>query len=135
LIIAQVWLREEFPEMKCLLFCLALLTGTAAYPQDKGEPVSLHVKEVHRAQDEGTEKGTWYHITAVVESKTVVYSLKCDEFLSMEKREFAGRCFHLSAAKDYPARKFSEAINFWTSDDQGKGSVLILYEIVSEKEK
>jgi len=43
--------------MRHCLLCLAILIGAVAYPQDKGEPITLHTKEIHRAQDEGTEKG------------------------------------------------------------------------------
>jgi hypothetical protein len=110
-----------------------LIAGAKA--QDKGEPISLHVKEVHRDQDEGTEKGTWYHIRAVAESKPVVYTLKCDEFLNMEQHDFTLRCSHLSAGKDYSALKFPDAINFWPPGEKGNGYRLALYEIVSEKEK
>jgi hypothetical protein len=41
----------------------------------------------------------------------------------------------LSAGKDYYARKSENAINFWQPEDRNKGYLLILYEIVSEKEK
>ncbi|HWZ55057.1 MAG TPA: hypothetical protein VNZ63_03245 [Verrucomicrobiae bacterium] len=120
--------------MKCVLLFLVLLTATGVKAQNKGDPISLHVKEVHRDQDEGTEKGTWIHITAIAESKTVTYALKCDEFLSTEKHSFVVRCFNLSAGKDYFARRFPTAINFWQPEDAGEGT-LAVYEIVSEKEK
>lgn len=67
--------------MRYFLFCLAVVTGAVAYPQDKGEPIVLHTKEIHRAQDEGTEKGTWYHITVTAESKTVIYTLELGDEL------------------------------------------------------
>jgi hypothetical protein len=120
--------------MRCFLVCLALLTVAGAGAQDKGEPISLHVKEVHREQDEGTEKGTWFHITAIAESKTIIYTLKCDQFLSTEKHIFVIRCFNLSAGKDYSAFKFPTAVSFWHQEDAGEGTQA-LYEIVSEKEK
>jgi hypothetical protein len=112
------------------LFVLSLISET-----DKGEPISVHVKEVHRTQDEGTDKGTWFHIIAVVETKAVVYNLKCDEFLSLEKRDFVVRCFNISAGKDYPARKFPKSISFWQPEDKVEGQTLVLYEIADEKEK
>jgi hypothetical protein len=111
---------------------LALLTAAAA--QQTGEPVSLHVKEVHRTQED-TEYGFETHITAVVESKTVIYSVKCDETYSREKRGYTLRCKYLSAGKDYPAHKFPDAINFWLPEEKVQGYLLAMYEIVSEKEK
>ena len=115
-----------------LMFALVLLMASAK-AQDKGEPISLHVKEVHRTQED-TEFGAVYHITAVVESKTVVYSLKCDESY-LNKSGYNGRCAPLSAGKDYSARKSENDINFWQAEDRDKGYLLILYQIVSEKEK
>jgi hypothetical protein len=120
--------------LRCALLCLVLLTAARVDAQDKGEPISLHVKEVHRAQDEGAEKGTWFHITAIAESKTITYTLKCDEFLNMEKHRFVVRCFNLSAGKDYSARRFPTSINFWKPEDSGEGT-LAVYEVISEKEK
>ena len=119
--------------MRCLLLCLALLTTSVEAP-DKGEPISLHVKEVHRSK-EVTEYGYETHITAVVESKTVVYSIKCDESFNKEKGGYMGRCLDISAGKDYTAVKFLEAINFWPPGDKSQGYVLIMYDIVGEKEK
>lgn len=110
-----------------LLFCLLTL------PQDKGEPISLHVKEVTRTQDEGNEKGAWFHIKVVAESKTVVYSLSCDEFLNINSG-WTMRCFHVAAGKDYSVRKFPTAMNFWPPEEKGPGT-LALYDILSEKEK
>lgn len=122
--------------MTCLLISMAaLLLGASS--QVKGEPISVHVKEVHRIQDpeSATEKGSWFHLTAIVESKTVVYSLKCDEYYSLQKHTFAISCFHLSAGKDYAARKFPTAMSFWTPGDEEGEGLLALYDIVSEKEK
>jgi hypothetical protein len=122
--------------VKYFLSLLALLAlGSSA--QDKGEPISVHVKEVQRVQDEdaANEKGSWFHLTAVVETKTIIYSLKCDEYFSNENHGFAMSCFHLSAGKDYAAHKFPTAINFWVPGDKGQGGALALHEIVSEKEK
>jgi len=80
--------------------------GTEGAARDKGEPLTVHVKEVRRVQDEnGTKEGNWFHITATVESKTVIYSLKCDEFLRAEKGDYTIACFHLNAGKDYTARR------------------------------
>ena len=119
--------------MRCVLFCLVLLIA-GAKAQDKGEPISLHVKEVHRTQ-EGNEYGFENHFTAVVESKTVLYSIRCDETFTREKHGFTVRCAQLSAGKDYSARKFVDAINFWPPEAKGEGYLLSMYEIVSEKEK
>lgn len=119
--------------MRCLLFCLVLMAG-GAKAQDKGKPISLHVKEVHRTEED-TDYGFQSHITAIVESKTVVYSIKCDETYSREKRGYTGRCFSISAGQDYGALKFSDAINFWQPGDKGEGYVLIMYDILAEKEK
>jgi hypothetical protein len=102
---------------------------------DKGTPVNLHVREVHRTEDEATEKGTMYHITAVVESKTVVYKIKCDEFLSMEKHDFTMKCSDLSAGQDYPAHLFVNAISFWQPEQKGDGYIHVAYDIMDEKEK
>lgn len=122
--------------MKNFLFALTLLAATGLNAQDKGEPISVHVKEVHRVQDEdATEKGNWFHITAVVETKTILYSLKCDEYYSTEKHGFAASCFRLSAGKDYSGKRFPTSMSFWGPEDRGSGSTLIMYDIVSEKEK
>ena len=117
-----------------MIWICLLLTFGLGEPQDKGEPIALHVKEVHRTQ-EATDYGFDYHITAVVESKTIVYSLKCDETFTREKGGFTIRCAQLSAGKDYAARKFVDAINFWPPEAKGQGYLLGMYEIVSEKEK
>jgi len=120
--------------MKFLLLWFALLT-VVANAQNKGEPVSLHIKDVHRGQsDESNDKAIIYHITAVAESKTIVYSLQCDEIFSMEKHDYAARCFSLSAGKDYSARKFDTAISFWLPKEREK-YLLVMYDIVSEREK
>lgn len=120
--------------MRLVLICLVLLTTAGANAQDKGEPISLHLKEVHREQDESNEKGTWFHITAIAESKAIIYTLNCDAFLSTEKHNFAIRCFNLSAGKDYSAFKFPTSISFWQPKDAGEGT-LATYSVSSEKEK
>ena len=118
--------------MRFLLLWLAI-AGTA---QEQGEPVSLHIKEVHRSQsDESNDKAVVFHITAVAESETISYSLQCGEIFNRERHEFAGRCFSLSAGKDYPARRLDTAINFWPPGARSQNYVLVLYDIVSEKEK
>jgi hypothetical protein len=116
---------------------LLLLTTVGASAQEKGELISVHVKEVHRVQDkEGTEKGTWFHITAIVESKTIIYSIDCAEFYSNETRGYGIECFDLSAGKDYPVRKFQTAISFWPQGIKSTGDhIFAAYNIVSEKEK
>jgi hypothetical protein len=122
--------------MRATVLLLLLVMLVPCRAQDKGEPISVHVKEVQRVQDEdATEKGNWFHITAVVETKTVIYLLKCDEYYSSEKHGFAASCFHLSAGKDYSGKRFPTSIGFWRPEDKGSGATLIMYEIVSEKEK
>jgi hypothetical protein len=76
--------------MRYFLLLLPLL-GVPPVPQ-QGDPISVHVREVHRDEDTPTAEGTWYHVKAVVESKTVVYTLSCDEFLNMKIREYTLRC-------------------------------------------
>lgn len=118
-----------------ILFWLVIGVQSSGAP-DKGEPMTVHVKEVHRIQDENpTKEGAWFHITAIVETKTVIYSLKCDEYISNEKHGYAVGCFHLAAGKDYPAHRFPTAMNFWQPEDNNKGYTLALYDIESEKEK
>jgi hypothetical protein len=115
---------------------LILVSISSVRAQDKGEPATVHVREVHRVQDdEATEKGNWYHITAVVETKTVVYSLKCDEFIKAPEYKFTISCFHLSAGKDYDALVSPTAINFWAKGSRAEGTTLAVHEIVSAKEK
>jgi hypothetical protein len=43
-------------------------------------------------------KGAWTRITAVVETKTIIYSLKCGEFMSVEKG-YTFVCANLSAGR------------------------------------
>jgi len=122
--------------MRRILCLFLLLWSGEINGQDKGEPLSLHVKEVHREQsDESNNRAIIYHITAVVESKTIVYSLQCDEIFSMEKHDYTGRCFSISAGKDYSARKFDTAISFWPPEERGEKYLLFMYDIVSEKER
>jgi hypothetical protein len=121
--------------MRCFLLCLAL-AAAGVKAQEKAEPISVHVKEVHREQDDGTEKGNWLHITAIVESKTIIYSLKCDQFYSSETQTYAVQCFDLSAGRDYSARKFQSAIAFWPEGTKSSpGHLFAAYNITSEKEK
>ena len=113
-------------------FCLPMLPPS---DQEKFETITVHVKEVHREQ-ESTDKGVWVHITAVVETKTIVYSLKCDEFASVE-HGYTMVCTNLSAGRDYSGRKYPKAISFWpsTKRDEEGGPSHASYEITSEKEK
>ena len=90
-------------------------------------------REVTRTQDAGNEEGTWFHIKVSAGSNTILYSLTCDEFLSI-KKGWTLRCFQVSAGKDYSVRKFPTAINFWPLNEEGPGAKA-MYEIVSEKEK
>jgi hypothetical protein len=128
--------KSAFGSLFCFIVAtmFAFVAWEGGIAADKGESISLHVKEVHRTQ-ETTNYGFDSHITAVVESKTIEYSIKCTESYSLEKRSYTGRCFGLSAGKDYPALKFPDSINFWPPGDKGEGYVLILYDIVGEKEK
>jgi hypothetical protein len=105
-------------------------------PQDKGEPTTLHVKEVTRTQDEGTEKGTWFHIKVQAESKTILYGLSCDEFIS-PKGGYRVSCFHLKAGQDYSARVFPTAVSFWPvpASKEDQDTLLAVYDILSQKEK
>jgi hypothetical protein len=120
--------------MKRTLF-LFLLLAAPLCAQQKGEPISVHVREVQRIQDENAdEHGNWFHLTAVVETKTVVYTLKCDEYYSTPNHKFSLSCVHLSAGKDYSAFKFPTAINFWAKGEAAEGT-RAMHEIVSEKEK
>jgi hypothetical protein len=115
---------------------LVLVLTASASAQDKCEPATIHVREVHRVQDdEASEKGNWFHITAVVETKTVVYSLKCDEFIKAPEYKFTISCFHLSAGKDYDATVSPTTINFWLKGSRAEGTLLAVHEIVSAKEK
>jgi len=113
---------------------LFLLLFAIDEPQDKGESVTLHVKEVHRAR-ETTEYGFLSHITAVAESKTIAYSIQCDESYSNKTGGYTLRCSELSAGKDYSARRFRSVISFWPPEAKGEGYLLGMYEIISEKEK
>lgn len=121
--------------MRYALLLLAALLAHAPDMGNKGEPIMVHVKEVNRIQNEDpTAEGNWFHLTAVVETKTIVYSLRCDEFYSTPNHKFSPNCFRLSAGKDYPALKFQTAISFWSPTEK-RDYPAILYEIVSEKEK
>jgi hypothetical protein len=120
--------------MKLLLcFLLCLFRGGA---QEKGEPTALHIKSVNTTSDE-TDKGTWFHIKVSAESKTVFYSLSCDEFLSNEA-EAVVICFHVEAGKDHEARKLpNNSISFWPPGTPNKknGALVSTRTIVAEKEK
>jgi hypothetical protein len=96
---------------------LVLTAGLSA--QDKSEPVSVHVwGGVQRNEDEPTEKGTWFHVKAVVESKTIVCALQCDEFLNMEVKDYALRCYDIAADKDYAQN--SKLVELLEARGQGK---------------
>jgi hypothetical protein len=121
--------------VKTFLFSLTLLAAASLNAQDKGEPVSVHVREVQRNEDEPTEQGTWFHVKAVVESKTIVYTLQCDEFLNMEVKDYTLRCYDLAAGKDYAGNRTQNSLNFWKPEDRGKKFRMSVFSIVSEKEK
>jgi hypothetical protein len=128
--------KSAFGSLFCFIVAtmFAFVAWEGGMASDKGEPISLHVKEVHRVK-EATDYGFLTHITAVVESKTIQYSIKCDEAYSREKRSYTDRCFGLFAGKDYSAVKFADSMNFWPPEDKGEGYLLVLYDIVGEKEK
>lgn len=116
-----------------LTLAAVALAGYRTHAEGTTEFVSLHVKEVHRDEDQPTAKGTWYHIKAIAESKTVIYTMTCDEFLSAETFDYVVKCFDLSAGGNYPALKLPKSINFWP--DKRLKPARALYDIVSEKEK
>src|ERR1700730_8764892 len=94
-------------------FCvLALVIGAGA--SNRGEPISVDVTEVRRVQNdsEASEKGSWVHLTAEVETETIAYSLKCDEFYSTPNYKFAMSCVHLSAGKDYSGLNSRQRLAF-----------------------
>lgn len=120
------------------LFCLAFIGAAGiANAQHKGEPISVHVKEVHREEDNelSSEKGTWFHMKAVAETKSIIYTLKCDEFYSYERQDYSVKCFNLVAGKYYHGSRVPTALIFWKPEDRNKGYTLTVYTIVSEKEK
>jgi hypothetical protein len=124
--------------MRCFRLGFLLLLATAdVNAQSRKEVISVHVKEVHRVQDgEATAKGTKFHITAVVESRTIIYSIKCDEIYSPETRGYFPQCFRLSAGKDYPVHKSPIGMSFWSEDTKfSAGHAYAFYDVVSEKEK
>ena len=75
------------------------------------------------------------HITAVVETKTVVYSLTCDAFTKPAsdntKRNLV--CGDLEAGHDCNAWKYPDAISLWKPEKYSGTDRRILYTIVSEK--
>jgi hypothetical protein len=114
-----------------LLFGLLLWANTA----DKPEPIAVHVREVQRVKGDVSKKGTWFHVTASVESMTVVYSLTCDEYFNSDLRDYTRNCSRLSAGQDYQAVKVGSAMNFWPNPSSNRSNRLALYKIVSEKGK
>jgi hypothetical protein len=118
-----------------LVFILLALFPLPQESPQKGEPITLHIKEVTRTQDENAnEKGTSFHIKVTAETKTIVYSLSCEEFLNMEQHVFTGSCYHVRAGRDYDALLFDDAISFWRQGEKSSGTK-ILYDVVTEKEK
>jgi hypothetical protein len=115
-------------------FLLVVLLTLGANVGDQGEAVTLHVKEVRRSK-EATEYGFMTHIAAIVESKTIIYSIQCDETYNKAAGGFTTRCLNISAGKDYPAHKFMDAISFWPTDETRQGTLLVMYDIIEEKEK
>ena len=104
------------------------------FGQDRGEPISAHVKEVHREQTEHDAKGAWFKVTATLETKTATYSVECQEYYDNDENALTVRCFELTAGKDYSGRKLSDTINFWQPKDSALGT-LAFYSILSEKQR
>ncbi len=104
--------------------------------QERPQPISIHVREVHR-EPEKYENGVMVHITAVVETKAVVYSLTCEAFTKPPsdntKRNLI--CGELEAGHDYSAWKYPNAISLWKPEKYSGSDRRVLYTIVSEKEK
>lgn len=128
-------MEKIFRKSLVSIFATLCLSMRPTAGQEKPETITIHVKEIHRDQ-ESTDKGAWVHITAVVETKTIIYSLKCDEFASVE-HGYTVVCTNLSAGHDYSGRKYPRAISFWpsTERDEEGGPRHSAYEITSEKEK
>jgi hypothetical protein len=117
----------------CLASLLVLISATAA--QDTGGPLVVHVKEVKRVDGDSGEHGTWFDITAVMESKTIVYSVKCREFYRYDDHKYTLRCFPIAAGKDYSGKRLATGISLWPPNAKDDEYKLGLYTIVSEKEK
>jgi hypothetical protein len=119
-----------------LLVSLLITPALSLSAQEKPLPISIHVREVHR-QPEPHENGVIIHITAVVETETVIYSVTCDAFTKppsdLTKRNLI--CGSLEAGHDYNAWKYPTAISLWKPEKYTGDAKRILYTIVSEKEK
>lgn len=107
--------------------------GTIA-AQEKYEPITVHVKEVTRTRQNG-EKATWFNISAVMESKTVIYSVECREYQQNDTGHFTIRCFPVAAGKDYSGKRLATSIALWPPDAKDDEYKLGVYSIISEKEK
>jgi hypothetical protein len=118
--------------MKIWILALALLSGQAA---PKPEPFTIHVKEVHREEEKPSEKGTWFRITATMESRMIIYNVKCEEFWNAETEDFTAKCCDIAAGKDYNVVRAQNALNFWLDAARGKKHLLTVYSITSEREK
>jgi len=93
--------------MRSVLFLSLLGMLAVSLPaREKPQPISIHVREVHR-EPEKYENGVMVQITAVVETKAVVYSLTCEAFTKPPsdntKRNLI--CGELEAGHDYSAWK------------------------------
>jgi hypothetical protein len=116
-------------------FLMLMPIATIAQDEEKKEPVTVHVKEVNRTDGDYSEKGAWFNITAVLESKTIIYSVKCQEFYRYDDKAYTIRCFPISAGKDYSGLKFASSILLWPPAAKHYAYRLGTYTIVSEKEK
>jgi predicted phage tail protein len=110
-----------------VLFCVLglLLSETASIAQE-GRTETLHVKKVE-SRDESDKNGSWTHITATVEDKTVQFEIKCDEWHGIDGS--VRQCVHIEAGRDYSAKVFPTAIDF------GAKPHGLVYSIESETEK
>lgn len=128
--------KRPFAMRKALVVLLFVLVPKSLIAQDKPQPISIHVREVHRTP-ETFEGGVMVHITAIVETKTTVYSVRCDAFTKSAsdttKRNLI--CGDLAAGHDYDAWKYFDAISLWKFGTYSGSDRRILYSIVSEKEK
>jgi hypothetical protein len=109
-----------------LVYVVGLLLAATASVAQEGRTENLHVRKV-QSKEEGNENGSWTHITATVEDRTVRYEIKCDEWYGVDGT--VRECVHIEAGRDYPAKVFPTAIDF------GAKTYGLIYSIESESEK
>lgn len=108
-----------------VIFLFSAGSSLAQQPQTE----TLHVRNV-QYKSEPSEKGILTDITATVESKTVRYEITCSEWHGSGRS--SSECVHIEAGRDYSARVFPTAIDFWPG---GAKAYAVLYSIESESEK